>query len=180
MATETLTLSGAGDEENIVNATHGIGQHWADCDAIDGDVVYDGLQVWHRDLYNCDNPVGIGAADTINSVRVYIYCKKITEHGGTSYCQESIKSGGVAANAGSNVVTTSYQWFSALWATPPEGGSWTLAKLIALQVGLRVYADLPDKIPEVVYCDKVQAVVDYTPAPVPRHGFVNFQVPGIV
>jgi len=56
---ETLRPSSAGDEENISNATSGVGNHWKDVDDTEPDG--DTSKVWtdnwryQRDLYNVQN-----------------------------------------------------------------------------------------------------------------------------
>lgn len=180
MATETLYISGAGDECNVYSE---VGcsvcpNHYTCVDESPGHdsnttyVSNGGLDVWERDLYNVQNSsVGSG---TINWVRVYAVMRITNEP--ANYGKLSIKSGGIAEDSAAKALTTSWATYYEQWDTPPEGGSWTWAKIDALQAGASLYGDSGKYAPR-GNCTQVYVVVDYTPFPTQYHG-LSVQIGG--
>lgn len=169
MATETLYISGAGDECNITNGNvASCPNHYicVDEESSDGDttVVWETTAAWLRDLYAVDNhSVGSG---TINSVTIYAYLR--TSINSANYGKISIKSGGVAANSAAKSLTTSWALYSEQWATNPDGGGawgsdWSV--IDAIQAGVCLYSNAAAKNATNGYCTQVYVVVDYTEAP---------------
>ncbi len=160
MATLTINVNANGDESNLSGSPYTGGDRYKNVISNDGDtslVGGGGGLPYERDLYNLDNHST--EAGTITNVRVNVRCK---ESGGAGYAMAAIKSGGVAADGAQETLTISYALYYADWATPPEGGSWTWAKVDALQAGVSLKST-DEKAS--AFCTQVFVVVTYTPPP---------------
>ena len=158
---KTLRPNAAGDETNINTQEPVEGEHWDKVDEAIADedttTVGNGFSdagVWQRDLYNLPASGGSG---TINFVKAYARCKKSV---GGSY-KIAIKSGGVVGETGGAALTASFVTYSNQWGIPPEGGSWTWAKIDALQAGVSLEAE---GFGTAAICTQVYVEVDYEPA----------------
>lgn len=159
MAILILRPNAVGDEENIGQATAGVGKHWQDVDeaTADGDTTYvanPGAIAWQRDLYALPNHTT--ETEAINFIKIYVRCYELD---GVGYAKPSLKSDSTVTDGTQITLTTSWTTYSQQWATnPADSAAWAWADIDALQIGVSLYgaADVYS------YCTQVYVEVDYT------------------
>jgi len=137
-ATETLRPNAAGDEESIVYATSGAGNHWQDVneETADDDTSYvymagDSIDAYYRDLYDLPASTGSG---TINFIKIYIRARYTNTQG---YAKPSLKSGSTTTDGDEITLTNSYVTYSQQWNTnPADGQAWEWTDIDTLQIGV--------------------------------------------
>lgn len=157
--TTTLRPNAAGDETAITTQLPGEGFHWDKVDeagANDGDTTcVTTFDPSERDLYNLPAS-GIGG-DTINFVKVYIWCREDVGIGST-WAKPSLKAGATTADGTGYEPTGSYTVNSHQWNTnPDDAGAWETADIDALQIGVHIDGDNEDS----VYCSQVYVEIDH-------------------
>lgn len=178
MAVETLRPNAVGDSAQFLR-TPGTGEaNWQDVDEAspDDDTTYvyrSNLVLTLIDLYNIADPTFADSV-TISNVTVYWRCNRYSLNYKNGYY--GIKSGGTEYWSG--VITFGSSWtdYYTVYTTDPKtGGAWTKAAITALQVGIKIISGTSQGMK----ATQIYVEIDYTAVP-PRHGFVNFQDPGIV
>jgi hypothetical protein len=159
MSIEILRPNAAGTYENIEYATSGAGNHWQDVDEEepDGtttDVQSDAYQEWIKDSYNL-GPSSIPADSIINSVKVY-FCH-YTDGGPNGNIKPLIIRGGIEVDGTSITSTNSWVTNNEILSRP-GGGTWTVADLADLEVGILLYSITGNW----VHLTQIYVEVDYT------------------
>lgn len=160
---DTLTLrpNASGDLqewETLVGSSH-----WgATSDQTDATYIETTGSSSKSDIQNLQDPT-FGDSDTINSVTYYI--RYYVTNGGAQ--REKIylfeKSGSSRLTDSGNLARTQWTDISFTKTTAPDGGSWTKAKIDALQAGAQVFALA---LGESISISEIWIVVDYSPSAV--------------
>jgi len=164
-ATEILRSNAAGDEENIHNATSGVGNHWQDVDEAtpdeDATIVYENTidSTYYRDLYSLPSYSKVGA---INSVTVYARCRSYGGDATRANMKIACKIGGTVYESEEVTTTENYADYSKVWSVNPNTGTaWTADDINNLQIGvaLRDATEPPNLLSSL--CTQVWVVIDY-------------------
>ena len=165
MATEILRPNAAGDYTNITTQYPASTYHWDKVDeaSSDDDTTYIEVPGTSelRDVFHL-GASSIPTGSTINSVTVYHNCRA-TVPLNPAYFRPLLRLG-TSETLGTVISTTSTTYTLQSEAlVRPGGGSWSVADLANLQVGIGLYAQIDTKASR---CTQVYVVVDYTPAAV--------------
>ncbi|KKM65392.1 hypothetical protein LCGC14_1491730 [marine sediment metagenome] len=158
MATEILRPNAPGDESNIPEEVGAASpNHYQNVDEASPDEgateISAGPEGWFRDLYQLENSTGSGL---ISSVSVWFRCRR----DGGGYAKPCLKSGGVISEGSTRSLMASWASYAYQWIEPPEGGSWTWAKIDALQAGVVL---IGFDASEYAHCTQLYVTIDYTP-----------------
>lgn len=143
-------------------------------ETMDNDYVQQAAKAAVQDIANLDScaDIGLVSTDVIDAVRVMMYCQGAATAGvrvrtlaGTDY-DTSLTWSGAA------------QWLnSTYYVLDPAGNAWTQTNFDGFQAGQYTASHATDQF---LYCVMVFVAYHSIAVAVPRHGFVNFQDPGIV
>lgn len=132
------TIRPTGDGSHTQWSPFGAANNW-DCvndTTPDSDTtyVYD-LTAGHYDTYACAD---VTAQAVVYGVQVNLYAKK--DDAGVRQIAPAIRQGGVDYDGSTVTLSTSYAYYSQLYAADPTGAAWTAANVNADEYGVKVIA----------------------------------------